>query len=77
VNPAASNAATVPTWSSERITSFGAAGLVDEILIHLVPVLFGSGTCMFEDMGIGHRWLEVDEVVNRPLATHIRYRVVR
>ena len=54
-----------------------AAGLVDEIMIHLVPVLFGSGTRMFEDMGIGHRWLEVVEVVDRPLATHIRYRVAR
>ena len=52
-----------------------AAGLVDEIQIHLVPVLFGSGTRMFEDMGIGHLQLEPIEVVDRPLATHIRYRI--
>jgi len=51
-----------------------AAGLVDEIVIHIVPVLFGTGTRMFEDMGIGHLQLEPIEVVDRPLATHIRYR---
>jgi len=54
-----------------------AAGLVDEIQMHIVPVLFGSGTRMFEDMGVGHLWLEPVEVVDRPLATHIRYRVVK
>ncbi len=54
-----------------------AAGLVDELQIHVVPVLFGSGTRMFEDMDIDHRWLEPIRVVDRPLATHIHYRVVR
>ena len=54
-----------------------AAGLVDEIQMHIVPVLFGIGTRMFEDMGVGHVWLEPVEVVHRPLATHVRYRVVK
>ena len=54
-----------------------AAGLVDDIQMHIVPVLFGSGTRMFEDMGVGHVWLEPVEVVDRPLATHVRYRVVK
>jgi hypothetical protein len=44
--------------------------------VHIVPVLFGSGTRMFEDMSIGHLQLEPVEVVDRPLATHVRYRVV-
>jgi dihydrofolate reductase len=35
------------------------AGLLDEIQIHLVPVLFGSGTRMFEQLGNGHVHLEV------------------
>jgi dihydrofolate reductase len=30
------------------------AGLVDEIGVHLVPVLFGSGTRMFEHLGAEH-----------------------
>jgi dihydrofolate reductase len=54
-----------------------AAGLVDEIQIHLIPVLFGSGTRMFEDMDIDHLWLEPIEVFDRPLATHVRYRIVK
>jgi len=57
--------------------AFIAAGLVDEIVMHIVPVLFGSGTRMFEDMDVGHLQLEPIEVVGRPLATHIRYRFVR
>jgi dihydrofolate reductase len=53
-----------------------AAGLVDEISIHLVPVLFGGGTRMFED-GPGHVRLEAVDVLPTPSATHLRYRAVR
>jgi dihydrofolate reductase len=56
---------------------FIAAGLVDEIQIHLVPVLFGGGTRMFENLGEGHLQLDPLEVIDTPLATHVRYRVVR
>ncbi len=52
------------------------AGLVDEIWIHLVPVLFGSGTQMFENMGSEHVPLETVEVVEGTLATHLHFRVV-
>ncbi len=52
-----------------------AAGLVDEIQIHLVPVLFGSGTRMFEELGEGHLQLEPTEVVETPAAVHLRYRI--
>jgi dihydrofolate reductase len=54
-----------------------AAGLIDEIQIHLVPVLFGSGTRMFEQLGDEHIRLEPVEVIDTPAATHLRYRVVR
>ena len=37
------------------------AGLVDELSIHLVPVLFGSGTRMFEHLGDQHIQLEPAE----------------
>lgn len=52
------------------------AGLVDEVVVHVAPVLFGSGDRFFDDDG-GHVELEVAEVVPAPAATHIRYRVVR
>ena len=54
---------------------FIAAGLVDEIQIHLVPVLFGAGTRMFEHLGGEHIHLEPAEVIETPAAVHLRYRV--
>jgi len=50
------------------------AGLLDEISIHLVPVLLGAGTRMFEAI---EAELETAEVVETPAATHLRYRVKR
>ena len=52
------------------------AGLVDEISIHLVPVLFGGGTRMFEHLGGEHIQLETVEVIENPAATHLRFRIV-
>jgi dihydrofolate reductase len=52
------------------------AGLVDEISIHLVPLLFGSGTRMFENLGGVHIQLETTSVIETPEATHLRLRVV-
>jgi dihydrofolate reductase len=54
-----------------------AKGLVDEIGLHVVPVLFGAGTRMFGDLVDGHVALEPVEVTPAPSATHLRYRVVR
>ena len=53
-------------------------GLVDEISIHLVPVLFGSGTPLFGDSWIDrHVRLERPVVVATDAATHLRFRVVK
>ena len=52
-----------------------AAGLVDEISIHLVPELFGSGTTMFEHLGDQHIELEPINVLDTSAATHLRYRI--
>jgi dihydrofolate reductase len=53
------------------------AGLIDEISIHLVPVLFGGGTRMFEHLGGEHIRLETAGVIETPQATHLRYRIVK
>ena len=53
------------------------AGLVDELSIHLVPVLFGSGTRMFEHLGGEHVQLEPIEVIETRAATHLRVRIVK
>jgi dihydrofolate reductase len=52
-----------------------AAGLLDEIQVHVVPVLLGTGVRLFEDASPAR--LEITRVVESPLATHIRYRIDR
>ena len=54
-----------------------AAGLVDELSIHLAPVLFGSGTPMFQPLDMGHVQLELVETIGSPLGVHLRYRIVK
>jgi dihydrofolate reductase len=50
------------------------AGLVDDIWISLVPVLFGDGTRLYEQAG-GHQIeLELVEAVPTPGVTHLHYR---
>src|SRR5262245_20298835 len=51
-----------------------AAGLVDEIQVHLAPVLLGAGTRMFDGQ---HLALETIEVIETPAAVHQRYRVLK
>ena len=53
-----------------------ALGLLDEIQIHLVPVLLGDGIRMFDYLG-GPVALEGTRVVTTRGATHLRFRVVR
>jgi dihydrofolate reductase len=52
------------------------AGLIDEIRIHLVPVLLGAGTRLLDDAG-PHIRIQPTGVVQSPRATHLRYRVIK
>jgi dihydrofolate reductase len=51
------------------------AGLLDEILISVAPILLGGGSRLFDDLGDARPELEPIEVVDAPGVTHIRYRV--
>ena len=53
------------------------AGLVDEISVHLVPVLFGSGTRMFEHLGDEHIQLEAVEAIETAATIHLRFRIAK
>jgi dihydrofolate reductase len=51
--------------------------LVDEILIHLVPVLLGDGTRLFEAPARGRINLEKISVTQSGSVTNLRFRVVK
>ena len=48
------------------------AGIIDELTLDIAPVLFGSGERIFD--GVESFGFEPVEVLQSPLATHIRYR---
>lgn len=54
-----------------------AAGLIDEMEIHLVPILLGAGERLFDNLrGAGVK-LEPIRVVEAPGVTHLKYRIVK
>ncbi|GJF21833.1 dihydrofolate reductase family protein [Streptomyces sp. HO565] len=57
------------------VNQYLAAGLVDELRLHIVPLTLGAGTRLFE----GVPPLELEQVTSRPasLVTHVTYRVPR
>ncbi|MFE3997734.1 dihydrofolate reductase family protein [Nocardioides sp. YIM B13467] len=57
------------------VTEALSAGLVDEIVLHQVPVLLGAGRRFFNELP-EHISLEIVEVVPAPGVTHLHYRVI-
>jgi dihydrofolate reductase len=55
------------------VRQYLAAGLLDELYLHIAPVLLGAGTRLLE--GVGDVALEPVKVVASPKVTHIKYRV--
>ncbi len=53
------------------------AGLLDEIEIHLVPILLGDGIRLFDHLGDAQIELERTRVIDSPSVTHLRFRVVK
>lgn len=53
-----------------------AAGRVDEVRIHLAPVLLGAGTRLLDDDDDGHIRLQPTRITESSKATHLRYRVL-
>ena len=62
---------------ANTIQQFIAAGLLDELQIHLVPVLLGDGIRLFEQLGGEPIELEGTRVVASPDVTHLRFDVER
>jgi dihydrofolate reductase len=74
---AAANGGDVEVMSASLARQFIEAGLLDEIVLHVVPVLFGAGTRLFDEMNIDHTRLEPIDVTTTATATHLRYRVLK
>lgn len=62
---------------ASAIQQYLAAGLLDELEIHLVPTLLGSGTRLFDNLAGSDVQLEPVRVVEGPGVTHLKYRVLK
>lgn len=54
-----------------------AAGLVDEVRMDVVPVIFGSGKRYFGSIDAQHLLEDPDAVIRGHRVLHVRYRVRR
>jgi dihydrofolate reductase len=58
------------------IGQYLAAGLLDDLLVHVAPLFLGGGPRLFDAPGLASVELEPVEVLHAPRASHIRYRRV-
>jgi dihydrofolate reductase len=62
---------------AKAIQQYLAAGLVDEVEIHVVPLLLGSGERLFANLDAHKLKLEPIRTIAGPGVTHLKYRVVK
>jgi dihydrofolate reductase len=60
---------------ANTVNQFLAAGLLDELWLHIAPVTIGSGARLFE--GVPDLNLEPLGISGNNIVTHIRYRIVK
>jgi dihydrofolate reductase len=60
---------------AQTIRQYLGAGLLDQLTLHIVPIVLGKGERLLQD--VGDPVLAPVEVVASPAVTHITYRVVR
>jgi dihydrofolate reductase len=53
------------------------AGLLDELQLHLAPVLLGAGARLFDGVAPGGARFEITQAIESPFVTHLRYRVAK
>jgi dihydrofolate reductase len=67
----------VMLWGGAQvIQQYLAAGLLDELELHVVPVLLGGGSRIFDNLGDAGVQLEQVRAVEAPGVTHLKYRVL-
>ena len=60
---------------ASAVRQYLAAGLLDELYLHIVPVILGAGERLLED--VGEPTLEAVKTIGSPGVTHVKYRIVR
>lgn len=60
---------------ANTVNQYLAAGFIDELWLHIVPVTVGAGTRLFE--GVPNLKLETIEISGTSVVTHIRYNVLK
>jgi dihydrofolate reductase len=60
---------------AHAVQQYLAAGLLDELYLHIVPIVLGAGERLLDD--VGDPKLEPVKVVASTAVTHLKYRVVR
>jgi dihydrofolate reductase len=61
---------------ADVVQQYLTAGLVDELQVHIAPVLLRGGERLLDNLGADVK-VEPTRVIESPNVTHVRYRVVR
>lgn len=61
--------------SASTVRQYLAAGMLDELYLHIVPIILGAGERLLED--VGDPVLVPVKVIASPAVTHVKYRIVR
>lgn len=67
----------VMLWGGAQVVNqYLAAGLLNDLELHVVPILLGDGARLFADLGTAEVRLEQVRAVQAPGVTHLKYRIV-
>jgi dihydrofolate reductase len=59
---------------ASAVRQYLAAGMLDELYLHIVPIVLGAGERLLEN--VGEPIVEPVKVIASPAVTHVKYRVV-
>ena len=59
---------------ASAVQQYLAAGMLDELYLHIVPIILGAGERLLHD--VGDPTLEPVKVIASPAVTHVKYRVI-
>ena len=67
----------VGIWGgANAVTQYLQTGLVDELQLHVIPILLGSGVRLFQDLDAAGIELSKTRSIDTPRATHLRFSVL-